>query len=99
MFTGAAHAGARQERSMLADGQRTISNRVAERDGLLRDVLHHLHANAVIELVHAVDIIARLAQTAAFEHDHRQPGSGRQFLRHEEPEPPAAYDYRVRFAK
>ncbi len=71
MLTGATRTGAGKKRTVLAERKSTLLRRMTERHRLLRKILHHAHADGVVELVHAGRIIFRLALTAALEHDDR----------------------------
>ena len=68
MFPRASDSGARKERTVLTDRQRTIARRVAEGHRLLRNVLHHFEPDAVIQFVHFAHVVTRLAGSAALQH-------------------------------
>ena len=87
----AADAGAGEERAELANGARALVRAVAQRDGVGRWVLHHVHAHKKFELVHAVDVVGH-ARAAALENGDRQRRAPAQFLGHEQASPAAADD-------
>src|SRR5262249_20652335 len=74
-----ADAFARQEGAELAHGQRRVARGVAERDRLLRQVLHQLLVAHVLQLVvhpgHG-EIVLGVAPAAALDPDHLEAGRG-----------------------
>ena len=57
VFPRAAGAGAGQKIAKLADGHGAIAHVVAQRDRLLRIILHHAKAHVELELVHAAEVV------------------------------------------
>ena len=86
----AAHARAREKRSILPDGNGRIPHRVPMRDGLVRDVLHQPHADRVVELVHSGRIVGGFSRRAALQNQNRKRGAAGDFFRHREAGPAAA---------
>ena len=80
---------------MLPKGKRTLAQIVPESNRFLRKILHHPKANCVIQLVHVVGVIYRLARPSAFQHNHGECSTGAKFLGHEQAGPPTAYDHHV----
>src|SRR5579875_1404334 len=94
MDAGSAVAVAREERTELPHGERGLPAVVAERQRLLRRVLHHLVMNSVRQLVVARvldEVGVGVAELAAFQGDDRD--AGLQQLVRDDPAGPAEADH------
>ncbi len=95
MLAGAADAGAGMEGAVLAHGNRGFAGRVAVRDGLFSDVLHHAQADVVVELIHVHGVFGEAARVAAFKSQDVGRGAGDELLGHGESGPAAADDHDI----
>jgi hypothetical protein len=80
---------------MLTERKSALLRRMTERHGLLRKILHHAHADGVIELVHALGVVFGLSGAAALKHYDRERGARAEFLGHEQAGPSAPDDHDV----
>src|SRR5260370_25190433 len=94
MLTGATCTGAGKKRTVLAERKATLLRAVAQRHCLLRKILHHAHADGVVELIHALGVVFGLSGAAALKHYDRERGARAEFLGHEQagPSPPDDHD-------
>ncbi len=69
MFARTANTSAGLERAVLAQRKCALAGVVTKRDGFLGEILHHAHADGVIQFVHRVRVVRWIPGNAALQ-DH-----------------------------